>query len=164
MGAFPPIAKLLPQDGAMVLLDEVLSHDERRIACRASSHRNPANPLVHEGTLPVWAGIEYAAQAMAAHFCLSAEVTGEATIGLLGGLRDVVCEASRLDDVASPLIVEAERLSHDAAGSIYRFRVSAEDDGRPLLHGRATVVQQRALTPAPPAALPCQAGEGREQR
>lgn len=147
MTAMPPIAKLLPQHGAMVLLDEVVSHDERRIACRASSHRDPANPLVDEGTLPVWAGIEYAAQAMAAHFCLSAGVTGAATIGLLGGLRDVVCEASRLDDVDSPLIVEAERLSHDAAGSIYGFRVSAENDGRLLLHGRATVVQQRRSNP-----------------
>ena len=143
MSSIPPIANLLPQHGAMVLLDEVVSHDERRIRCRASSHRDPANPLVHDGTLPVWAGIEYAAQAMAAHFCLSSDVRGEMTIGLLGGLRDVVCAASRLDDVDSLLIVEAERLSQDAAGSIYNFRVSAEDDGRPLLHGRATVVQQR---------------------
>lgn len=143
MNAAPPIDKLLPQAGAMVLLDEVVSHDERRIACRARSHRDPANPLMHEGMLPVWAGIEYAAQAMAAHFSLTSDVAGEATIGLLGGLRDVVCEAERLDDVASPLIVEAERLSHDAGGSIYGFRVSAEDDGRLLLHGRATVVQQR---------------------
>ena len=146
-----PIAKLLPQAGAMVLLDEVISHDERRIACRANSHRDPSNPLVHDGALPVWAGIEYAAQAMAAHFSLSPEVRGETTNGLLGGLRDVVCEVSRLDDIASPLIVEAERLSHDTAGSIYGFRISAEDDRRTLLHGRATVVQQRTvtLTPAP---------------
>ncbi len=142
MSAIPPMAKLLPQDGAMVLLDEVVSHDERAITCRARSHRDPANPLVRDGVLPVWAGIEYAAQAMAAHFCLSAGVHGEATIGLLGGLRDVVCEAARLDDVASPLIVKAERLAHDVAGSIYEFRVSAEDDGRLLLHGRATVVQK----------------------
>lgn len=144
MTELPDIAKLLPQAGAMVLLDAVVAHDERRIACRASSHRDPANPLVHDGTLPVWAGIEYAAQAMAAHFCLTAGVRGEATIGLLGGLRDVVCSAARLDDVAAPLIVEAERLSHDAAGSIYGFRVCAGDDGRPLLHGRATVVQSKA--------------------
>jgi predicted hotdog family 3-hydroxylacyl-ACP dehydratase len=156
-----PIAKLLPQHGAMVLLDEVVSHDERFITCRASSHRDPANPLVHEGTLPVWAGIEYAAQAMAAHFSLSADVRGDATIGLLGALRDVVCEVSRLDDVACALIVEAERLSHDAAGSIYAFRVLAEAEGRPLLRGRATVVQQRTLTPGPSrcAASPIERGE-----
>ncbi len=159
MKAGLPIAKLLPQAGAMVLLDEVVSHDERRIACRANSHRDPSNPLVHDGTLPVWAGIEYAAQAMAAHFSLSADVRGETTIGLLGGLRDVVCEVSRLDDVASPLIVEAERLSHDAAGSIYGFRVSAEDDRRTLLHGRATVVQQRTVPSPPPLSLPSGRGE-----
>ena len=138
-----PITQLLPHGGAMVLLDEVVSHDEHRIACRARSHRDPANPLTHEGILPVWAGVEYAAQAMAAHFSLTADVTGDATIGLLGGLRDVVCEAARLDDVVSPLLAEAERLARDAGGSIYGFRVAAEDDCRSLLHGRATVVQQR---------------------
>ena len=137
------IAALVPQSGAMVLLDEIIAHDESRITCRALSHRDPANPLVHDGVLPVWAGIEYAAQAMAAHFGLGAGVPGGAAIGLLGGLRDVACEVERLDDVASPLLISAERLSHDPAGSIYAFSVTAESDGRPLLTGRATVVQQR---------------------
>ena len=138
-----PVATLLPQRGAMVLLDAIVSSDERRIVCRAVSHRDPGNPLAEQGTLPVWAGIEYAAQAMAAHFSLTAGISGEASMGLLGALRDVVCETTRLDDVESPLEIEAERLSHDAAGSIYRFRVSAESDRRLLLSGRATVIQQR---------------------
>ena len=91
-----------------------------------------------------------AAQAMAAHFSLVSGVRGESTTGLLGALRDVECATSRLDDVASPLIVRAERLSHDAAGSIYAFRVHAQGDERPLLSGRATVVQQRRATTATP--------------
>lgn len=142
MSALAPIESLLPQAGAMVLLDEVVAHDERRISCRASSHRDPANPLVHEGVLPAWAAIEYAAQAMAAHFTIRAGAAGGATIGLLGGLRDVVCEVERLDDIDATLLVEAERLSHDVAGSIYAFRVLVEADRRMLVQGRATVVQQ----------------------
>ena len=134
----------------MRLLDAVLAHDERTIACSATSHRDGANPLRHGDMLPVWAGIEYAAQAMAAHFSLVSGVRGESTTGLLGALRDVECATSRLDDVASPLIVRAERLSHDAAGSIYAFRVHAQDDERPLLSGRATVVQQRRASTATP--------------
>jgi len=136
------IASLLPQSGAMVLLDEVVAHDERTIACRASSHRDPGNPLVHEGVLPAWAAVEYAAQAMAAHFSVCAGASGRATIGLLGGLRDVECEVLRLDDIDGTLLVEAERLSHDSAGSIYAFRVVAETDRRMLVQGRATVVQR----------------------
>ena len=136
------IASLLPQSGAMMLLDEVVAHDERRIACRASSHRDPGNPLVHENVLPAWAAIEYAAQAMAAHFSVSAGAEGRATIGLLGGLRDVECAVTRLDDINAALLVEAERLSHDRAGSIYAFRVMVETDRRMLVQGRATVVHQ----------------------
>lgn len=139
---FPPIAALLPQAGAMVLLDEIVRCDERRIACRATSHRNPLHPLAHQGAVPVWAGIEYAAQAMAAHFCLCAGAGRAATMGLLGGLRGVECEAARLDDVDGALLVEAERLAQDGAGSIYAFRLTAESGGRLLIAGRATVVQR----------------------
>ena len=138
----PDIAGLLPQRGAMVLLDELVAYDERTIRCRAQSHRRRDNPLAHRGMLPAWAGVEYGAQAMAAHFALSAGATGAMTVGLLGALRDVVCAVERLDDVASPLRIDAERLSRDAAGSIYAFRITAEDDDRLLVHGRATVVQQ----------------------
>jgi predicted hotdog family 3-hydroxylacyl-ACP dehydratase len=137
-----PVADLLPQSGAMVLLDEIVSHDERTIACRARSPYASGHPLAHCGVVPAWAGIEYAAQAMAAHFSLSSDAGGAATTGLLGALRDVVCTVSRLDDVASPLHIAAERLSHDVRGSIYTFRITAEHDGRLLLEGRATVVQQ----------------------
>jgi predicted hotdog family 3-hydroxylacyl-ACP dehydratase len=136
------VAGLVPQAGAMVLLDEVIEHDAERIVCRATSHRDPAHPLARAGMLPAWAGIEYAAQAMAAHFALASNVSGAATVGLLGGLRDVVCTVVRLDDVAGALRIEARRLSHDPAGSIYAFTLTAESDGRLLMRGRATVVQR----------------------
>ena len=132
---------LLPQRGAMVLLDAVVAHDDARIVCRASTHRAPDHPLRHGDRLPVWAGIEYAAQAMAAHFSLGRGIPGRATLGLLGALRDVQSCVNRLDDIDGALLVAAERLSHDAAGSIYAFRVTGESDGRELLSGRATVVQ-----------------------
>ena len=135
------IAALVPHTGAMVLLEEIVAHDERRVRCRARSHRDPANPLARDGMLPVFAGIEYAAQAMAAHFGLTAGIAGSETIGLLGALRDVRCKVARLDDVAEPLVIDCERLSHDRAGSIYVFELATEQ-GPPLLSGRATVVQR----------------------
>ena len=73
---------------------------------------------------------------------LTAGLAGPTTIGLLGSLRDVVCEVDRLDDVIGALTIACERLSHDRAGSIYAFEVAAEADGRVLLRGRATVVQR----------------------
>src|SRR6185436_4156135 len=68
----PPIARLVPQAGAMCLLDEIVSFDERAIVCRASSHRSPGNPLRCDGRLSAFAGIEYGAQAMAVHGALQA--------------------------------------------------------------------------------------------
>jgi len=135
------IASLLPQRGAMVLLDAVVRHDDLCIVCRSTRHRDPDHPLRHGDRLPVWAGIECAAQAMAAHFSLGRKAAGEATVGLLGALRDVRAAVDRLDDIEGALLVAAERLSHDAAGSIYAFRVTCESDRRELLSGRATVIQ-----------------------
>jgi len=143
----PSLAELLPHAGAMVLLDEVIAWDEQHISCRTRSHRNPANPLARDGVLPIWAGIEYAAQAMAAHFALQSGAQGAATAGLFGGLRDVVCAAARLDDVDTPLIVAATRVAFDPAGSIYDFLLTAEAGGRELLRGRATVVQRQTRDP-----------------
>lgn len=138
------VAELLPQSGAMVLLDAIVAFDERRIDCRAVSHTDPANPLARDGVLSVWAGIEYAAQAMAAHFALSQPNGHAARIGLLGALRDVACSVTRLDDVRSPMTVAAERLTSGAEGSIYAFVLTA-GDGCELMRGRATVVQKGSL-------------------
>ena len=61
------IAALIPHAGAMCLLDAVLAWDATTIACVASSHRSPANPLAGERRLDAVCGVEYAAQAMAVH-------------------------------------------------------------------------------------------------
>ncbi|HVE51423.1 MAG TPA: hypothetical protein VNG69_17615 [Casimicrobiaceae bacterium] len=136
------VATLLPQAGAMVLLREIVMHDAKRIECRADSHRDPHHPLAQSGMLPIFAGVEYAAQAMAAHFALcDADGEGAATIGLLGALRDVSWTVDRLDDIATSLTIVAERLASDASGSIYAFSVST--GGQALLRGRATVVQRK---------------------
>ena len=138
----PPIADLVPQSGAMVLLDRIVTHDGRRLACRASSHRNAGHPLASGGVLPVWAGVEYAAQAMAAHFALASAGGAKGAIGLLGALRDVRASVVRLDDDEGELSIVVERLSHDASGSIYAFSVSAAGATAALIEGRATVVHR----------------------
>lgn len=128
------LERLLPHKGAMCLLDSVIAHDDRTIACRAGTHRAADNPLRIEGRLPALAAIEYAAQATAAHGALRG---GAARPGRLVSIRDVRLHASRLDDVAAALEIEAECLAADAAGLAYRFNVSAA--GRLLAEGRLTV-------------------------
>ena len=132
------IAARIPHQGSMCLLDAVLDWDDARIACRATSHSDPANPLRAEGRLGAANGIEYAAQAMAVHGALLASDDGTPRQGYLTSVRGVILHVARLDDLASELRVEAERLSGDANHILYQFSVSHA--GRCLLEGRAAVI------------------------
>ena len=122
----------------MCLLDGVLDWDARRVVCRASSHRDPANPLRVGGTLPAACGIEYGAQAMAVHGALLAADGAPLGAGALASVRGVELLAARLDDVAGPLRVSAERLGGEGGHVLYAFSVAG--DAGELLHGRAAVV------------------------
>jgi len=123
----------------MCLLHKVAHSDERGIVCSALSHRSPDNPLRHAGMLPALAGIEYAAQALAAHCALLARGRpGEPAQGLLAGVREVALHVARLDDIDAPLTVRAERLVADGPRLLYGFMIEAGQ--RELLNGRVAVV------------------------
>ena len=128
----------IPHQGSMCLLDTITDWGAQRICCTASSHRDADNPLRAHGRLGVACGIEYAAQAMAAHGALLAASDSSSRAGYLASVRSVDCRVARLDDILTDLEIEAERLSGDDNLILYGFRVSAA--GRDLLTGRATVV------------------------
>ena len=140
------IAAHLPHRGAMCLLDGVLEWDEKRVLCRASSHRDAANPLRVAARLPAACGIEYGAQAMAVHGGLLASAEGgRARPGLLVSLRAVELHVDSLDRLEDELHVHAEMLHADAAGWQYGFRI--EHRGAVLARGRAAVMLQQGETP-----------------
>jgi predicted hotdog family 3-hydroxylacyl-ACP dehydratase len=128
----------LPHQGNMCLLDAVTAWDAQHIRCTASSHRRADNPLRAHDRLGAACGIEYAAQAMAAHGALLAAADSVPRAGYLASVRGVDLQVAWLDDIAADLDVEAERLSGDDNTILYGFRVSAA--GRTLLSGRAAVV------------------------
>ena len=133
------VAALVPHSGAMCLLSEVVHHDHKSILCEATSHCLPNNPLRCEGRLPALAGIEYAAQAVAAHCTLVDRVPGEQVHrGLLAGARAVTLHTMRLDDIKGPLGVRARRLVADGPRYLYAFTVEAGN--RRLVEGRIAVV------------------------
>ena len=131
------IARLVPHQGAMCLLEEVLEWDQSAIACRAVSHRDPANPLRAAGALPAVAGIEYAGQAVAVHGGL-VKHSNKPGIGYLAALRDVVCRVERLDTLPGDLVVSATQVAAESGRLLYDFRV--ESGGSELLKGRLSVV------------------------
>ena len=138
------IARRIPHQGAMCLLDAVLSWSGEGIRCETRSHADPAHPLRAYGRLGAACGVEYAAQAMAMHGALVAEGLGrppaetQSRGGYLAGLRAVTLHVERLDDVPGPLTVAAQRITGDANTVLYSFTLDAGN--QPLLSGRAIVV------------------------
>jgi len=136
------IATHIPHKGTMCLLDEVMTWDETRIACRAGSHRALDHPLRMHDRLGAACGIEYAAQAMAVHGALSASTDATPRAGYLVSARGVKLYAARLDDIAADLVVEAECIMNQANNVLYAFSIRAQE--RLLLQGRAAVVLDTA--------------------
>lgn len=153
------IARRIPHQGSMCLLERVSAWDTHQIHCEASSHRDSDNPLRAHGRLGVACGIEYAAQAMAVHGALLAESGADAarqgpTLGYLASVRGVTFHVDRLDDVSDALSIHAERLSGDSTTVLYRFTVHA--GRRLLLAGRAAVIldAQGLAPPQPSTTIP----------
>ena len=133
------IARHIPHQGSMCLLDRVEFWDENRIECRAVSHRAADHPLRAFDRLGAACGIEYAAQAMAVHGALLAPPeSARARVGYLVSVRGARLRVARLDDIADDLDVHADCVSRSENNILYQFSVSAA--GRLLLDGRAAVV------------------------
>lgn len=136
------IAARIPHAGRMVLLDRVLEWDARAIRCATRTHLDPLNPLREPPGLPVWAGLEYAAQAAAIHGTLL-QSDARPRRGFLASVRDVNPYCERLDGIEGELVVRAILAHADPAGAIYDFEVLSAT--RTLLTGRTALMYARDL-------------------
>ena len=137
MLAHAAIAARIPHAGPMCLLDRVVDWDEHGIRCAALSHRDMDNPLREATGLPVWAGIEYAAQAAAVHGALM-HPRSAPRVGVLAALRNVNAACAWLDRIDGELMLGATLLHADAAGAIYGFEAHCSDSL--LLSGQFTLM------------------------
>jgi predicted hotdog family 3-hydroxylacyl-ACP dehydratase len=85
-GAMPDIRSLVPHSGEMVLLERVVSADEDNLCAEVRIH---AGSVLATGQgVGSWVGIEYMAQAIAAHAGWLAQQRGDAVkVGFLLGSR-----------------------------------------------------------------------------
>ena len=125
------VAALVPQRGAMCLVETVEAYDDARIVCTSTRHVDPSNPLREDERLPALVAIEFAAQAIAAHGALV--TAGKPLTGWLARVRDCVVCCERMDDLPSPLRIEAERVAGGERALSYRFAVTA--GGAEVAHG-----------------------------
>lgn len=150
------IARLIPHQGRMCLLDAVLACSPQAITCSARSHGAADHPLRTAQGLLAPVAIEYAAQAMALHGALNAKPGVQGRPGFIAAVRGVRLRVPRLDDVAGALQVQAEQLAGDERQALYRFSV-ADDTGRVLVDGRCTVVLDTPLAGASVSSSPAPA-------
>lgn len=136
------IAARIPHQGTMCLLDGVVAWTSERVHCRASSHRDAMNPLRHRDRLGALCAIEYAAQAMAVHAALVANLSQRPQAGYLTSARAIELCVTRLDDITADLDIEVERLSGDDSSVLYQFNISAEK--KLIASGRAAVILDAA--------------------
>ena len=132
------LCRLIPHHGTMCLLDTVARWDDSSILCTAASHRDAMNPLRRDNQLEAICGLEYAAQAMAVHVGLLEQgKERRLTVGYLGGVKNLMLRAIRLDDVKGDLTIQATRLVGEVNCFIYAFRVSVGREE--FLDGRASI-------------------------
>ena len=133
------LESLIPHQGEMNLLNEVLYYDDFSITCSASSHRAMNNPLRGPHGLHAIAGIEYAAQAAAVHGALRSSTKPQAKpLRVLGLVSQVQIHRRALHDL--PLLeIHATLIGEQLTGQMYAFKIYSE--GLPVLSGRLGVFQ-----------------------
>ncbi len=144
----PWIQSHIPHQGTMCLLEEVKHWSDNEIQCCAHSHMALDNPLRDSHGLPISAGIEYAAQAMAVHGALLAPVDQLPEVGYLTSVRNVEWWTSRLDDAGAEITIYASRISGNEVSLLYDFSILCND--RLLLRGRAGVMIKPPVAPQNP--------------
>ena len=132
------IQRHIPHQGAMCLLDAVTYWNATEIECSAHSHLLLDNPLRNAHGMPITAGIEYAAQAMAVHGALLAPEGHRPEVGYLTSVRNVQWWTPRLDDAGAEIAIQACRISGNDVGLLYDFSILCHD--QLLLSGRAGVL------------------------
>lgn len=136
------ILRLLPQQGAMCLLDSILEWDAQHLRARGSDPLAPTHPLRSHQRLGSAVALEYAAQAAAAHGALLGALGArqDAHAGrtaLVASGRGLTLLGLRLDGNSEALIVEVRRLHAEGGGALYEFELLA---GAPVARGRLSLL------------------------
>ena len=138
--SFPGIASLLPHTGAMVLLDRVLAVDPEFL--RAEVAIRPDSMFCEGGSVAGWIGIEYMAQAVAAHAGHGARLRGEAVkVGFLLGSRRYHCSVAAFAVGALLQIVVRRELQGENGLAAFDCRIEDGVDGALLASAVVTVYQ-----------------------
>jgi 3-oxoacyl-[acyl-carrier-protein] synthase-1 len=138
--SFPDIAQLVPHDGRMVLLERVIHVDQATL--HAELTIGPDTMFFDGAGVGSWIGIEYMAQAIAAHAGFQARQRGAAVkVGFLLGSRRYQCSvpAFTLGTVLHVHIHHA--MQGDNGLAAFECRIDDAATGAMLAQGTITVFE-----------------------
>jgi predicted hotdog family 3-hydroxylacyl-ACP dehydratase len=120
----PPLAELVPHRGPMRLLDEVVSHGERRIECRTTIRGDHA--FLQDGKVESVVCVELVAQAVAAYVGYQDWLAQrKPQLGFIVSCREATFEAPFLSP-GDTLTVEASHTWGESHAGSFKGRVSRE--------------------------------------
>jgi predicted hotdog family 3-hydroxylacyl-ACP dehydratase len=119
------IAELIPHSGCMVLLDRIIAFDEHGLSAELTVRNDGL--LGDDKTVPAYVGIEYMAQAVAAHTGIQAKLAGEPIkIGFLLGTRRYTSTVGRFA-VGTMLTIQVTKIIQDNELSVFDCKIHATD-------------------------------------
>ncbi|MFC7292571.1 hypothetical protein [Hirschia litorea] len=139
------ISQVLPHAGDMVLIDEIVSLSADKIECRTQSHRLKNNPLSMAKGLPITAGLEYGAQAVALHGLLNSTPTETHKQSPKLDARIIAVKSASwthdwLDQLDQPLTICATRLTHLDTLAQYHVELTTSTHQTPHYQAHVTVL------------------------
>jgi predicted hotdog family 3-hydroxylacyl-ACP dehydratase len=137
---FPPVRSLVPHQGEMVFLDRVVEASEQTLCAEVSIAQHSV--FFDGAQVGSWVGIEYMAQAIAAHAGFMALQRGEAVrVGFLLGSRRYQCSvpAFALGSVLHVRIQHA--MQGDNGLAAFECRIDDAASGAVLAHATITVFE-----------------------
>lgn len=134
------VDELIPHQGVMRLVDELVQHDEA--TAEVVARLTPDNAFADgEGRVPAWVGVELMAQSVAAWAGARAAERGEqqARGGYLLGCRSYDCERDRFPRDAELRIHVREVLRQDNGFGSYTGEIHV--DGERMARGKLSVLE-----------------------
>ena len=120
-----PVRELVPHEPPMVLLDRITSFDESTLTAEVDITTN--SMFCGDDGVPGWVGIEYMAQAVAAHAGYKGRLDGNAPVtGYLLGTRAYKCSLSTFP-VGETLQVHIESLFVEMGLGAFACRIELGD-------------------------------------
>ena len=121
-----PVAELLPHDGDMVLLDELL--EQRPTGVTVGLTVRSDGLFDDNGRVPSWVGIEYMAQAIGAYAGLQAKQAGQPVkLGFLVGTRRYRAERPWFSCGERLTVTVDEVLQGDNGLSVFECTIAGND-------------------------------------